>query len=350
MRIVDELMAEELVRTAGHLRPGGGRKRPLLEFNPGAYAVVSVDLGGSKMFGIVADLAGQVQQEIYLPFEDGDHTQALDQLQSLLAQLLAAPRPAGQRIRGIGVGAPGITRNPEGVVEWSPNVNWREVPLKDLLAQRFAMPVFVENDVNLAALGEWGYGAGRGCHNLVCIAIGTGAGSGIIIGDTLVRGHHHAAGEIGYLPTGVNCLGTRYDQFGAFETIVSGPGIAQRGRDALAHSGKPIPDPFRAEDVFAAARCGEAWALQTIAETVDHLAVGIAAVSVLLDPEVIVLAGGVARSADLLIEPVQRRLEGVIPYVPPLVASLLDRYAVVLGGVAMVLNGTIGFSVVKRAV
>jgi predicted NBD/HSP70 family sugar kinase len=212
------------------------------------------------------------------------------------------------------------------------------------------MPVFVENDVNLAALGEWGYGAGQGCHNLVCIAIGTGAGSGIIIGDTLVRGHHHAAGEIGYLPTDVSCLGRRFDQFGAFETIVSGLGIAQRGREALARSGSVVPDPFGAEDVCAAARRGDDWAVQTIADTVDHLAVGIAAVSVLLDPEMIVLAGGVARSADLLVEPVQRRLEGVIPYVPPLVASPLDRHAVVLGGVAMVLNGTIGFAVVKRAV
>lgn len=350
MRIVDELMAEGLVRTTDHLRPSGGRKRPLIEFNPSAYAVASVDLGGSKMFGIVADLAGQVQHEIYCPFVDGDHAQALDQLQALIAQLLAMPRPAGQHIRGIGVGAPGITRNPEGVIEWSPNVNWREVPLKDILSRRFALPVFVENDVNLAALGEWAYGAGQGCHNLVSIAIGTGAGSGIIIGDALVRGRHHAAGEIGYLPTDVNCLGKCYDQFGAFETVVSGPGIAQRGREALAHSGDTVPEHLGAEAVFAAARHGEAWATQTIADTVDHLAVGIAAVSVLLDPEVIVLAGGVARSADLLIEPVQRRLEGVIPYVPRLVASPLDRYAVVLGGVAMVMNGTIGFSAVERAV
>lgn len=349
MRIVDDLMEDDLVRLQGTGESTGGRPSSLLEFNGNAYAVVGVDLGGTKMFGTVADLSGTIQYERYIPHKDGSGPQEyLDELCELIESLLDAPRPNGQRIRGIGVGAPGITLTPDGVVTWAPSLGWRDLPLQDILSDRFDLPVFVENDVNLTALGEWGFGAGRGAQNLVSIAVGTGIGAGIVIGGALYRGHNQAAGEIGYLLPGKEFLGQRYDQFGALESRASGTGIAGRACQLLEEAQRPVPAELTAHDVFAAARNGEAWAQQVVSETVDYLSLAIAGISALLNPEVIILGGGVARSADLLIEPILQRLDGAVPFMPRLVASPLGRRAAAMGAIMLVLKATSEYFVVKR--
>ena len=348
MRIVEDLIAEDLVRLGGHKESTGGRPPSLLEFNGEAYAAIGVDLGGRSIISTHADLAGNVQDEPYWPHKPGanDH---LENLCELIEQLMSAPRPTDQRIRGIGIGAPGVTRVPEGVVTWAPSLGWRDLPLQDILSRRFDVPVTVENDVTLAALGEWGFGVGRGIQNLVCISVGTGIGAGIVIGGSLHRGHDQAAGEIGYIPASTGDLGQCYDSFGALESKASGTGIAARAQAKLAEEDLPIPeDPLTAEGVFAAARRGEHWARVVVDETVDYLAMAIANVSAILNPEMVILGGGVARSADLLVDPIERRLSGVIPYVPRIVASELGRRAAVMGATMIVLQGTTDYLVVKR--
>jgi glucokinase-like ROK family protein len=355
MRVVDDLMEEDLVCLQGTSESTGGRPRPLLAFNSSAYAVVGVDLGGTKMFGTVADLSGTAQHEIRIAHDENGPSDHVERLCELIQDLLDAPRPAGQRIRGIGIGAPGITLSQEGIVTWAPSLGWRDLPLKQILEERFDRPVFVENDVNLAALGELGFGAGRGARNLVCIALGTGIGAGIVIDGALYRGHNQAAGEIGYLLPGRQFLGRCYEQFGALESLASGLGIAGRARQLLQKKspsgqlgGPSEAAPLSAEDVFAAARRGESWAQQVVSETVDYLSLAVASISCLLDPQVIVLGGGVARSADLLIEPILERLAGAIPCVPHLVASQLGRRAAVMGAIMLVLRATSEHFVVRQ--
>ena len=221
MRIIDDLIEVELVKDCGDTEASGGRPRSLLEFNASASAVVGIDLGGTKMFGTVADLGGNVQEEVYVSWGEDGSNDNLKQLYHLIDRLLAAPRPAGQRIRGIGVGAPGITRYEEGIVSWAPSLKWRDLPLKRILTERYGLPVFVENDVNLAALGEYGFGTAKGAASLVCLAIGTGIGAGIVIDRKIYRGHKQSAGEIGYLPPDVSFLGRHYAGFGALESIAS---------------------------------------------------------------------------------------------------------------------------------
>ncbi len=352
MRVVEKLIQEDLVYFHGSER-SGGRRRPLLEFKGSAYAVVGVDLGGTKMYGTVSDLNGTVQHELHLAWQDGGGPgEALEALYRLIEELLAMPRPGGQKIRGIGVGAPGVTLSETGTVLWAPSLGWRDLPLKQLLSDRFQLPVFVENDVNLAALGEFGFGLARGTPNLVCIAIGTGIGAGILIDGRLYRGHNQGAGEVGYFPPGIEFLGRRYDEFGALESLASGTGITRRAAQLLTQRQERVPleDSLTAEDVFHFARQGQPWAQQVIDETVDFLSIAIASISALLDPEVIVLGGGVARSADLLIEPIRRRIDGVVPFVPHLVASDLGPRAVVMGAIMLVLDATTGHVVVSRRV
>lgn len=349
MRVVDELIAEGLVYFEG-TAPSGGRRRPLLWFNGPAHAIIAVDLGGGKMRGMLVDLTGKVLHERSNRVRGADTPdQTLQDLYTLIQSLLDETRPSNQAIRGIAIGAPGVTLPGSGVVVWAPGLGWRDFPLRDLLAERFGMPAFVENDVNLAALGEFGFGVAAGVSTMVCIAIGTGIGAGIILEGRLYRGFHQASGEVGYFLPGLDCLGRRYDEFGALEDIASGRGIALRAQRYLT-SHEPSASAPTTEEVFSHARQGDAWAVKLIDETVDHLCLMLAGVSALLDPEVIVLSGGVSRSSDLLIEPIKARLAGLVPFVPQIVASNLGSEAVAMGSVMMVLDATTGQVMVNQRI
>ncbi len=341
MRIAENLIEEDLVRWSGNTEASGGRPRSLLEFNRSGYAVIGLDLGGTKMFGTMADLGGIIQVERYVPWKESNPDTCLEQVIELIECLLDEPRPPGQEVRGIGIGAPGVTYFDEGVVTWAPSLGWRNLPLKQILSQRFGLPVIVENDVNLAAMGEYSFGAGKGAASLVCIAVGTGIGAGIVIDRKIYRGSQQSAGEIGYLPIDIGCLGQSYEGFGALESIASGLGIERRARKLFMDENWPLPvKGLRAEDVFLAARDGESWAKTIVSETIDYLSLAVAAMSITIDPEIIVLGGGVSNSADILIPGILHRLEGVVPVLPKLVPSKLGYRAAVMGAIMLVLDLT----------
>lgn len=335
-RLADELRRDGLVEEAGTLPSDGGRPATLLRLAGQQNLMLGVDLGGTRIFGALANLQGEIQAELE---QDSRATpvsrNSLERLVRLIRSLLDEPRPGGQVVRGIGLGVPGVTHAREGVVVWAPSLGWRDLPLKELLEQEFGLPSFVENDVNLAALGEAWFGAGRGVRNLAVITVGTGIGAGLIIDGALYRGPNDAAGEVGYMLPDTSHLGREDDSFGALESLASGTGIAERA--ARVH---PQGKTLAAKEVFEAARDGETWAREVVAQTVDLLALAIANLSAILNPELVVLGGGVANSSDLLIEPIRDRLRGVVPYPPEVVPSRLGRRAAVAGAVAVVLHGT----------
>jgi glucokinase len=351
MRIVDALIEEDLVILDSKTEWSGGRRRPLIQFNKSGYVVIGVDLGGTKMFGAVADLGGEILAEITMGEHRTSGDESFQRITELIETLIKNDQLADRKIRGIGIGAPGTTLHQEGVVTWAPSLNWRDYPLKANLEDHFKLPVIVENDVNLAALGELWFGTRKQVENLILIAIGTGIGAGIIIDGALYRGAQEAAGEIGYLPLGRQFLGKRYSGFGAFESIASGMGIADRARQALSNKlTAEEHDTLTAEDVFQAARRGEPWAVEIIDETVDYLAMAVATISALLNPELVILGGGVSRAADLLLEPICQRIDGVIPIVPTIQASTLGYKAVVMGTIARVLHSTTDYFLVRKLI
>jgi glucokinase len=349
MRIAEELIEEGFVRPQGSTEWSGGRRRPLLEFNADGFVVLGVDLGGTKMYGAVSDLGGNVVEEINFGRHGTSGEESYDTLLALIDRLLASPRVQDRRVRGIGIGVPGVTLHREGIVRWAYALQWRDLPLKERLAERYRLPITIDNDVNLAALGELWYGAGQGATNLVLIAIGTGIGAGVIVDRTLYRGSSEASGEIGGMLLGREFLGQDFRDFGAFETVASGTGIAERARELL-RAQDPAADlrDLGAEEVFDAARRGQPWAWAVIHETVDYLAMAIVNLTVTLDPDLIVLGGGVARSADLLIDPILRRIDGAIPSPPKLVTSSLGLRATVMGAITNVLHSTSDFYLVRK--
>jgi len=300
------------------------------------------------MVGALADLSGRIMARHSIPSrspsgEGGD--ESLQRLISLIQDLIQAC-PDRAHIWGIGIGAPAVTLSSQGIVTWAPALGWRNLPLRQIVEARLGIPTFVENDVNLAAMGEHWCGAGQGVDNLVAIFIGTGIGAGIMVNGELYRGASDAAGEVGYIVVDTDSLKHRYDRFGCLESLASGTGIAARAQTRVQAGEETMiltlangdPQAITAETVFSAARKGDEVATEIVTETVEFLSLAVANVSCVLNPEVVIIGGGVAYSADMLLEGIRQRIEEVVPVVPRIVASALGKDAVLMGAFAMVLQ------------
>lgn len=344
-RIVTELLQKQVIQERGARLAPFGRRPILLEFNPRASLIIGVYVH-RNMTGAVSDLNGQILKRIAQPAEPGEA--GIQQLIALVRTLYGMAREYELPVRGVGIGAPSIVLYREGVVTWAPSLGWRNVPLKALLEQTLGLPVFVENEVNLIALGESWRGAGRDVDNLVCISLGAGIGAGIVLSGFLYRGAHCAAGEIGYLLPGTQYLGRPYEEFGCLEDLAGSVGIVRRAQEKLAagqHSilrewVKDREAQLTAEMVLLAARQGDVCALQVVDEIADYLALAVASLSCVLDPDRIIFSGDLVEFADVFVERIAARLNGALPSIPELVISQLGTDAAVLGALAMALFET----------
>jgi glucokinase-like ROK family protein len=354
-RIVQKLVDNDFVVEVAQGNSATGRKPILLQLNYKASLIVGVDQGGTKISGALADLEGEslVRQRIaYEPGDDPDRK--LAKLLEIIEELLTvAPKThdnGSRQVRGIGIGVAGVVRH-DGTVVWAPALGWRDLPLKQIIQERFGISTFVENDTNLAALGELWFGAGRGLRNLIAVSVGTGIGAGLILDGRLYRGRTFSAGEIGYVITDRAQLGRAFDEFGPLEMLASGPAIAERARALLAGERSSRMHELvggnlallTAKEVCQAAREGDSIALQVVSEAADALAIALNNAISLFDPDLVILNGGLFRSADLFLDLIHRRLQGTVPNLPPIVASPLGEDAVVKGAIAYAIHATDDF-------
>jgi len=346
-RIVSQLIEEGLLCEGETAESSSkiGRPPTLLHFNFQARIVIGVDVGGAKTTGSVADLHGDIVYRKTAPsIPDGDRSRSLPAFLDFLEDLLGAAPAPRKKVRGIGVGVPSFVLERDGTVVWAPALGWRNVPLKRLIEDRFGIPTFIENDVNLAALGESQFGIGRGIRNLACIFVGTGIGGGLILNGELYRGHGGAAGEVGYMVPSPDLLEHSYDdEFGCLESLAAGPGVVRRAEEAIskgAQTSLEIGDNLTAKQVFQAARDGDALAQKVVTETVDYLAQAVANVACTLNPEMIILGGALTRSGDLLLEPIKDRVRRVVPFLPKIVLTQLGDDAVLQGAIALAIRAT----------
>jgi predicted NBD/HSP70 family sugar kinase len=344
-RIVAGLLESGLVFERDDGASTGGRPPTLLEFNARASSMIGVYIG-QHMFGALADLNGQILERRSVVAVPGD--EGVQRLIGLIEDLRCEAALLGIPVRGACIGAPSIVVFPTGVVAWSPTLGWRNLPLRQILEDNLKLPVFVENEVNLIALGESWRGAGRGISSLVCISLGDGIGAGVVLEGNLYRGAQHAAGEIGYIIPGERFLGQSYDSYGCLEGLAGSTGIVQRTQARLA-AGAPSglsaeygPNATRltAPAVLAAARNGDPTACAVVAETIDYLSIAVANLACILNPQRIIVSGEMAEFGDLFIEPIRTRLGGLLPAIPDIVLSELKTDAAILGAVATALRQT----------
>ncbi|MEY9935074.1 putative NBD/HSP70 family sugar kinase [Catenulispora sp. GP43] len=318
-----------LVREIGKQAVAGrGRSPVLYEADPTAGYAIGVDVGRSWIRVGLADLDGTVVGRSDHPNTAADADGIVD---AIVEQAHAATTEAGvewSRVLHTVVGSPGVIDAATNELRYAVNLpGWGRREVTDRLAASLGTGLQVLNDANLAALGEHAAGAGRDRRLFVYLLIGTGLGSGIVVDGKLFPGAHGAAGEIGYLPYG------SYDEDrpparGPLEDAAAADSVVAIAREL------GMADVGSAKDVFLAARAGSHTAREVVRREAERLAHAVASIAAVIDPELVVLGGGIGDSADLLLEPLRETLDKMTPLVPELAASELGANAVLEGALA----------------
>ena len=248
---------------------------------------------------------------------------------------------------GIGVGAPGPLDRERGIVLVAPNLGWKDFPLAQRIQARLSLPTTLDNDANCATFGEWWQGAARGGRNVVGITIGTGIGGGLIINGALYHGSSDMAGEIGHTTIDLNGRHCKCGNYGCLEAYASAPAIATRAREVLVREEgeSAIPamvegnfDNITARVVYDAAKLGDPIASEIVKDTARYLGAGVANLLNIFNPDIVVLAGGVAEAGDALFVPlraeVRRRAFSPAVNAMRIVPGELPGTAGVVGAVA----------------
>lgn len=277
---------------------------------------IGVDLGGTKIAGIVINDRGETlfEETISTLAEEGQEV-VIERINSVIKGLMA--KTEGEPVRGIGLCAPGPLSVQTGVIIDAPNLRWKNVPIVSILEQEFGLPIVIENDANAAAIGECYYGAGQGTTDMIYITVSTGIGGGIISRGELVYGRDYSAGEVGHmvvLPDGPLCGCGRK---GCIEALASGTAIARQAREKLKEGAKSLMrelvdgnlDLLTAREVAEAAREGDKLALSVLDQAFWYLSVALGNLVNLLNPEIILIGGGVAKMGPLLFDKVNQYLE-----------------------------------------
>jgi len=314
--------------------------------------IVGVDLGGTNI--VAGAMPEDGSREIAFrtaPTRSSEGADAVMErmirmIEDVIAATMAETGATRADFLGVGVGAPGPMDREKGIVITAPNLGWKMVPLRDKIEEATGLPITVDNDANCATLGEAWTGAAKGAKNVIGVTIGTGIGGGIIIDGRLYHGSSHVAGEIGHMTidsTGRRCSCGNY---GCLEAYASGTAIAERAREALAieTSGVLLDlcdrqlEKVTAQMVYSAAKQGDPVAIDVVRETARFLGAGIGALLNVLNPEVVVLAGGVVNAGEALFAPLKAevRRRAFAPAVNGcrIVPGLLGSSAGVVGAVA----------------
>ena len=280
--------------------------------------IVGVDLGGTTTKLAFLTTSGEILQKWEIPTDNSDEGRNITgNIAKAINEKLASLGENKNRLIGIGMGAPGPVDYENGVILNVVNLGWKEnYPLKEQLEVTTDLPAAIENDANCAALGEMWKGAGGGAKDLVCVTLGTGVGGGVIIGGNIVQGANGAAGEIGHItavPNGgapCNCGKT-----GCLETVASATGIVRLAtkeilkgdlKGELAEK-QAANGRINAKDVFDAARNGDQMAVKVLDEVTFHLGLVLANIGNTLNPQKIVIGGGVSKAGDILLNSVKQQ-------------------------------------------
>ena len=322
--------------------------------------LVGVDLGGTNIVvGVIPITGGEVLALRSMPTEAHRGAKfVVDRMVAMIeesiAEVLSKYGGTRDQIGGGGIGSPGPLDRKTGTVINTPNLGWRNFPLRDLIANAVGLPATLDNDANCATYGEWWLGAGRDVDTLVGLTLGTGIGGGIVLNGEIFHGVSDAAGEIGHMTidsTGRKC---KCGNYGCLEAYASGPAIALRAVEGIeAGADTMLPDlvggrleEITAATVYEAVVLGDPYANEVMKETAKFLGAGIANIINILNPAMVVIAGGVTRAGDHLFVPlraeVRRRAFRSAEEACQIVSAKLTGTAGVIGAAAVFKKETWG--------
>ncbi|MEP7055048.1 MAG: ROK family protein [Actinomycetota bacterium] len=319
-----------LVREAGRRTGVPGPAAILYEVRPECGFVLGFDVGRQYLRGAIADMAGGIRAKMSVPVTATDGPSRVTELVSLAHVLLEQAHLTSADMTQTVIGSPGVYDPQRDALALAASLpGWGSPAVLAGLRDAFGADVMVENDINVAALAERAHGHGRGIDNFAFVSIGTGIGMGLVVGGKLHRGAHGIAGEIGYLPFseghGTDAEDAR--ERGSFEAASTAAAVVRAARRA------GVPEATSARSVFSAAADGDAAAASVVAEEALLVAKAVCAVVAVVDPELIVLGGGIGQAPGFM-EAVAAELKRLAPVVPEVKMSALGADAVVDGCVA----------------
>jgi glucokinase len=278
---------------------------------------VGIDIGGTKIAGALVDESGQFIREARVPTPPTYGDDIVDAVVALVEELIE-----GVDAIGVGVAAAGFIDAERSTIVYSPNIGWRNEPLKAKLDAKLPIPVIIENDANAAGWAEFKFGAGRGTTNMAMLTIGTGGGGAIIADSNLLRGGFGIGGELGHIrvvPEGLLCgCGAHgcLEQYGSGTALLT---AARKLADAATAEGQTLrrlrdeAGELTGHQVYEAILQGDAGALRLLSELGTWLGEAVASLTAVLDPEVLVIGGGVSAAGELLLDPIRKAYLANLP-------------------------------------
>ena len=315
-------------------------------------SVLAIDLGGTKIIAAAVLSTGEIVSRKYsLTLADEGPRPVINRLASAVAEIIAQAKLKTSDIAGIGIAAAGIIGTKEGIVTTSPNLpGWRDVPLRDIIAERLGLTTYLINDASAAALGEHRFGAGRGVDNLIYLTVSTGIGGGIIMDGGLYLGADGCAGEIGHMIIETHGPQCNCGKFGCLEALASGSAMTkelvrrlnQGEKSSIIELVAGRLENITAEEVAIAARQGDSLACDIVARAANYLGIGLANLVNIFNPELIVIGGGVSKMGNMLLAPARKAIREIAFKLPArtarIVRARLGSNAGIVGAAAYVFD------------
>jgi predicted NBD/HSP70 family sugar kinase len=329
--VVSSLELDGWVQTVGRTEGNVGRRAVVYEIVPDAALVASVDLGGTKVRVALCNLSGAVVNEITEPTcQDGGGAVA-DQIARIIHEAAGTFGIAPEKIRVAVIGVPGVLDAASGNINLAPNISGIDcIDFPALLQDRLGVEVLVENDVNLAALGEHWMAHQGVKDDLVYVSIGTGIGAGLVIAGQLVRGASGAAGEIGYIPFGADPTEPESQEIGALERVTATSAMINHYME-LTGNQKTVPE------IFDLAVAGDQLAEQVLQRAAGFIARAIGTIAAVIDPACVIIGGSIGARAELF-QMIERELQKCFPKKIQIEGSVLGNHAALAGGTSIALS------------
>jgi glucokinase len=297
--------------------------------------VIGVDVGGTNIkLGLVNSSKSVIDRtNLVTKSFIRDRRELIGAIAAQIVKIIDNNGLSRKDIKGVGIGLPGLIDTPDGIVRLLPNIpGWRNVPLKKELEKKLKIRVFLENDANLIALGEWKHGAGRGVENMVCMTLGTGVGAGLILNNQLYRGPGFAAGELGHVPLNEHGPACGCGGFGCFERYVGNAQLVAKGITVMNKKTVTL------EEMRVLAENGNAKALKFWKDAAIHMGNGLIGLINLLNPQRIVIGGGVSNNYAFLFPTIK---EVIRKRAMPTQASMVKIVRAELGNDAGILGAQV---------
>ncbi|GAB2539678.1 ROK family transcriptional regulator [Gracilibacillus alcaliphilus] len=332
--LISELIDEQLIYESGIGASSGGRRPVMLLPNEKAGFTISIGLEVNHMIAVLTDLQGDLIAEKKLPFQTKDVDSVLALLFAAIDHLKEQAPPSPYGIVGIGVGVPGVVTN-EGDILLAPNLKWKQIPLKQLLSERYQLPIIIENEANAGAYGEKIYGAGKLANEIIYVSAGIGIGVGLILNGKLYKGLRGFSGELGHMTINKDGEQCRCGNQGCWELYAS--------EQALLDQAKEIGFPeATVNQLVQAASQGHTDVLHLFEEIGDYLGVGITNCIHIFNPEQVIIGNTLQQAMPFMLPSIHKRIEqnaiGFNKHDVDLNVAKLADYSTVLGMTAFTIE------------